>query len=80
MTPERWHQITEIYHAARECDPAVHLRPVRAPHAPNHRIGAIVAAHTNLGDRDVAGCERLIERIVDFAQHVTRVCQVATCC
>ena len=22
MTPERWHQITEIYHAARECDPA----------------------------------------------------------
>ena len=22
MTPERWHQITEIYHAARERDPA----------------------------------------------------------
>ena len=22
MTQERWHQITEIYHAARECDPA----------------------------------------------------------
>ena len=23
MTPERWREITEIFHAARECDPAL---------------------------------------------------------
>ena len=65
---------------ARQRDAPVDLCPVCAAHAPDHRIGAIVAAHADLGDGDVAGGECLVERIVDVAQHVTRVCQVAPRC
>ena len=54
---------------------SVDLRAVCATHSADHRLGPVVATGAHFGDSDVAGRECLIERIVDVAQHVARVCQ-----
>ncbi len=64
----------------RQRDASINLRLVRAAHAPGHHFRAIVATHANLGDRDVAGGKRLVERIVDIAKHAACFAQIAARC
>jgi eukaryotic-like serine/threonine-protein kinase len=70
MTPERWRQVTEVFHAARSCDVAARAayldHACAGDRALREEVDAMLAAHQDpgeFGDRSVSGSIEDVRRL-----------------